>query len=660
MTAKTAPYGSWRSPLTARQLACDTLSFGHVAFDGEAANAASLPRGPRLDPIGDTVYWSESRPREGGRQTLMRWHAGRAEEILPPPWSARTRAHEYGGGAFTVAQGVVYFTHNADQRIYAFRPGDTPRALTPESPARYADLLVDVRRQRLIAVAELPMGGREPVASLVSVPLQGGLPVTLVEGEDFYSSPALSADGRSLAWLSWNHPAMPWDGTRLWLAELDAEGRPQGARCIAGESQESIFQPQFGLGGELYFAGDRSGWWNLYCYRDGHAEPMCPRAAEFGLPQWQFGMSTFAVSGPELVCAYNERGQWSLARLETASGRFKPYSLPFTEFSAVRAAGRQAVFVAASPRQMPVLAQLDLDTGRFAVIRESAAALLADEDISVAEAVSYPVSGGGQVHGFFYPPRNHGYRAPDGELPPLLVLSHGGPTAATGSGLNPRIQYFTTRGFAVLDVNYRGSTGYGRAYRKQLDGLWGVADVEDCVAGARWLAAQGRVDGKRMVIRGSSAGGYTTLCALTFHDCFAAGASYYGISDLEALARDTHKFEKHYLDRLVGPWPAAAARYRERSPIHHTERLRTPVIFLQGREDKVVPPDQTERLAAALRLRGVPVSVVMFDNEAHGFRRAENIERALEAEYIFYSRVLTFSPAGDFPPLTIENLSPGP
>lgn len=642
MTIKTAVFGNWHSPLSAREIAGEVVSFGHVAVDG------------------DTPYWSESRPREGGRQTLMRWRGGRAEEILPAPWSARSRAHEYGGGAFAVADGVVYFCHNADQRIHAFRPGEEPRALTPESATRYADVLVDVHRPRLIAVAEIPAGDREPSASLVSVSLHGGAPEALAEGEDFYSSPALSVDGQSLAWLSWNHPAMPWDGTRLWLADLDAEGRPRDARCIAGGEQDSVFEPQFGPNGELYFVSDRSGWWNLYRYRDGRTEPLCPRAAEFGLPQWQFGMSTYAVAGPDLVCAFTEHGQWSLARLETASGRLEPYPLPFTDINAVRVAGRQAVFIAASPRQMPALVSFDLDTGQPTVLRESASTSLNGEDISAAEAVSYPTRGGQVAHGFFYPPRHHRYRAPAGERPPLLVLLHGGPTAATGSGLNPRIQYFTTRGFAVLDVNYRGSTGYGRAYREQLDGQWGVADVEDCVAGACWLAAQGRVDGKRMVIRGSSAGGYTTLCALTFHECFAAGASYYGISDLEALARDTHKFEKHYLERLVGPWPARAARYRERSPIHHSERLRSPVIFFQGREDKVVPPDQTELLAAALRRRGIPVAVIVFDNEAHGFRRAENIERALEAEYFFYSRVLGFTPADDFPPLVIENLSSTP
>lgn len=657
MTATTAPYGSWRSPLSARQLAGETISFGHVAFDG------------------DMLYWSESRPREGGRQTLMRWREDRAEEILPAPWSARTRAHEYGGGAFTVAEGVVYFCHNADQRIHAFRPGEAPRALTPESTTRYADLLVDARRQRLIAVSETAAGGHESRASIVAVPLAGGAPVALVEGEDFYSSPVVSADGRSLAWLSWNHPAMPWDGTRLWLARLDEAGRPQDVRGIAGSEREgangpslartprldpipeSVFQPQFGPDGTLYFASDRSGWWNLYCYRSGRVEALHPRAAEFGLPQWQFGMSTCAVAGPELVCAFSEHGQWSLAGVNTVTGRFESCPLPYTEISAVRASGRQAVFIVASPQQMPALVSFDLDTGRHTVLRESASTSLADDDISVAEPVSYPTPGGMEAHGFFYPPRNHRYRAPAGERPPLLVLSHGGPTAATGSGLNPRIQYFTTRGFAVLDVNYRGSTGYGRAYREQLDGQWGVVDVEDCTTGARWLAAQGRVDGRRMVIRGSSAGGYTTLCALTFHGCFAAGASYYGISDLEALARDTHKFEKHYLDRLVGPRPAQAARYRERSPIHHAERLRTPVIFFQGREDKVVPPDQTERLASVLRRRGIPVATVMFDNEAHGFRRAENIERALEAEYFFYARVLGFTPADDLPAVTIDNLS---
>jgi len=641
MTKITAPYGCWRSPLTARQLAGETISFGHLAFDR------------------DIPIWSESRPREGGRQTLMRWHNGRAEEILPAPWNARSRAHEYGGGAFAVADGVVYFCHNLDQRIYAFRPGETPRALTPESTTRYADLLVDVRRARLIAVAETAAGGHEPKAAVIAIPLSGGAPVTLVDGEDFYSSPALSPDGQRLVWLSWNHPAMPWDGTRLWMASLDTAGRPLKARSIAGSERESIFQPQFGPDGELCFVSDRSGWWNLYREHDGHVTPRCLREAEFGLPQWQFGMSTWAIAGQELVCACSERGQWRLARLNPDSRRLESFPLPYTEISAVRASGRRAIFIAASPHHAPALVQLDLESGVHTVLRESSDVLLAEEDIAPAEAVSYPAGAGTVAHGFFYLPRNHRFKPPAGDLPPLLVLSHGGPTAATGSGFNPRIQYFTTRGFAVLDVNYRGSTGYGRAYREQLDGQWGVADVEDCAAGAAWLAGQDRVDGKRLVIRGSSAGGYTTLCALTFQERFAAGASYYGISDLESLARDTHKFEKHYLDKLVGPWPAQAARYRERSPIHHSDRLRSPVIFFQGREDKVVPPDQAERLAAALRRRKIPVALMVFDNEAHGFRRAENIERALEAEYLFYSRILGFAPADELPPLIIDNLPLG-
>jgi dipeptidyl aminopeptidase/acylaminoacyl peptidase len=640
MTVTPAAGGSWRSPLSARRIAGDTVSFGHVAFDH------------------DDLYWSESRPREGGRQTVMRRREGRAEEILPAPWSARSRVHEYGGGAFAVFDGVVYFCHHPDQRVYAFRAGETPRPLTPEGPRRYADLRVDAGRRRLIAVSEMTGGEGGPRASVVAIPLAGGEPVTLIEGEDFYASPVLSADGARLAWLSWNHPAMPWDGARLWLAGIDGQGRPRDARLVAGGETESVFQPRFGAGGELYFASDRDGWWNLYRRRDGGAEPLCPRAAEFGLPQWQFGMSTYAVADRELVCAFSEHGQWALWRVRPGQQGGEPIPLPFTEITALRARGRTAAFLAASPAQAQSLVELDLDSGRYRVLRESAPSLLAAEDISVAEPVSFPTTGDASAHGFFYPPRNRDYALPGTGRPPLLVLAHGGPTAATGSGLNPRLQYFTTRGFAVLDVNYRGSTGYGRAYRQALDGQWGIADVEDCVAGARWLAAQGRVDGKRMVMRGSSAGGFTTLCALTFHDCFAAGASYYGIGDLETLATGTHKFEQHYLDRLVGPWPAAAARYRARSPIHQADRLRTPVIFFQGREDKVVPPDQAERLAAVLRARKIPVAQVVFDDEAHGFRRAANIERALEAEYAFYARVLGFAPADELPPLAIENLPP--
>ncbi len=639
-----APYGSWKSPVTADLIVSETIGLGGLALDGA------------------DIYWTEVRPTEGGRAVIVRRTPdGQTRDVNPAPFNARSRVHEYGGGAYTVHDGTVYFVNFTDQRIYRQTPGAEPRPLTPAGPMRYADLVVDATRGRLLCVREDHTDDRPAavVNTLVSVPLAGGESEgqVLVAGNDFYSTPRLSPDGSRLAWLTWNHPNMPWDGTELWVAPVQPDGTLGPAERVAGGSEESIFQPEWSPAGVLHFVSDRTGWWNLYRLRDGQVEPLHSMEAEFGLPLWQFGMATYGfASANEIVCLYTTEGVWHLARLDTATGAFTAVETPYTALAGIHVAPGQAVLGSASPTEASALRRLDIATGRWQTLRRSSAVTVDPGYISPAEPVEFPTEGGLTAHGLFYAPRNRDYTAPEGERPPLLVLSHGGPTSATGGALNLSIQFWTSHGIAVLDVNYGGSTGYGRPYRERLNGQWGVVDMNDCANGARYLAAQGRVDGARMAIAGGSAGGYTTLCALTFRDTFKAGASHFGVSDLEALATDTHKFESRYLDRMVGPYPERRALYVERSPIHFTERLACPVIFFQGLEDRVVPPNQAELMVAALRAKGLPVAYVAFEGEGHGFRRAENIKRALESELYFYSRVFGFPLAEPIAPVAIENL----
>ena len=636
-----APHGSWKSPITSDLVVAAAVKLGQVALDGEQ------------------VFWTEMRPAEGGRYVVVRRSPdGRTADVTPPSFNARTRVHEYGGGAALVADGTIYFSNWEDQRIYRQGPGERPRPITPEGALRYADGVVDRRRGRLICVREDHTAAGEPANTLVGLDLDGGGAAhVLVSGNDFYASPRLSPGGSQLAWLTWNHPNMPWDGTELWVGELRADGSLGGAERVAGGVDESIFQLEWSPDGVLYFVSDRTGWWNLYRRRDGRVEPVVEMEAEFGRPQWLFGMSTYAFASPgRIICTYTRQGAWRLASLDVATGELGLIETPYTEIEYVRAAPGRAVFLAGSPAEPASVVQLDLATGQFDVLRRSSQVAVAPGYLSSPRAIEFPTESGLTAHGFFYAPKNVDYAAPPGERPPLLVLSHGGPTSARFGTLDPGIQYWTSRGIAVLDVNYGGSTGYGRAYRQRLEGQWGVVDVDDCVNGARYLAGQGEVDGDRLIIRGGSAGGYTTLCALTFRHAFKAGASYYGISDLEAMAQETHKFESRYLDRLVGPYPERKDLYRERSSIHFTDRLSCPVIFFQGLEDQVVPPNQAESMVEALRARGLPVAYVPFEGEQHGFRRAENIKRALDAELYFYSRVFGFELADPVEPVPIENL----
>ncbi len=636
------PYGSWRSPISSDLIVQGAIGLKSTALDG-----------------GD-AYWLEGRPGEGGRSVLVRRSPdGTTKDVNPQPLNARTRVHEYGGGDFLVHDGTVFFSNFDDQRLYSVSPGGEPEPLTAEPDRRYADMAMDRAGNRLISIREDHAGSGEPVNELVGIDLTSGAEQVLVSGNDFYSSPRPSPDGQSLAWLAWNHPNMPWDGTELWVADLDEDGMPTAAEQVSGGPDESVFQPEWSPDGTLHFVSDRTGWWNLYRVGGGAVEPLCPMEAEFGLPQWAFGMSTYAFLSPtRIVCALIERGVFRLAVLDTASGELAEIETPYSTIGSLRSepATGTVLFLAGSATEPSSVVRLDAASGEREVLRRSSDLEVDQGYLSVPETVEFPTEGGLTAQGFFYPPANRDYAAPEGELPPLLVHSHGGPTAMTTAALGLGTQYLTSRGFAVLDVNYGGSTGYGREYRQRLDGMWGVVDVDDCANGATCLAEKGLVDGGRLLIAGGSAGGYTTLCALAFREVFAAGASHYGVSDAEALAEETHKFESRYLERLIGPYPERADLYRERSPIHHTEGLSCPVVFFQGLEDEVVPPNQAVTMFEALKDKGLPVAYVPFEGEQHGFRRAENIKRALEGELFFYSRVFGFDLADDVEPLRIENL----
>ena len=642
---KIAPYGSWKSPITSDLIVEGTVGLSQPTLDG------------------DDIYWMEMRPKEAGRNVIIKRNAtGSSVDVNQPPFNARTRVHEYGGGDYSVSKGLVCFSNFSDQRLYRQDgPDAMPQALTAPGEMRYADSCMDQARARLICVREdHTRADVEAVNSIVSVSLEPGDDhgTVLVEGNDFYSTPRLSPDGSQLAWLTWNHPNMPWDGCELWVGEFAEDGNLSSTRWVAGGAAESIFQPEWSPEGVLYFASDRSGWWNLErITADGGIERVCQSKAELGMPQWVFAMSAYAFASPEtIVCSHIDQGVSTFATIDTNTGKLTPIDCPYTDIQFLRAANGYAVFRGGSPTDVGAIVKFDLKTGQFETLRKSNDRETYPQYFSVPRAIEFPTEGNLTAHGFFYPPQNPDYRAPDSEKPPLIVKSHGGPTSAASTALSLSIQYWTSRGFAVLDVNYGGSTGYGRQYRERLNKKWGIVDVDDCVNGARYLAERGEVDGNRLIITGGSAGGYTTLGALTFRKVFKAGASHFGISDLESMARDTHKYESQYLTALLGPYPERKDIYYDRSPINFPERLSCPVIFFQGLEDKVVPPDQAETMVDAIRGKGIPVSYVAFAGEQHGFRQAKNIKRALDGELYFYSKVFRFALAEPVEPVEIENL----
>jgi dipeptidyl aminopeptidase/acylaminoacyl peptidase len=638
------PYGSWKSPITSDLIVTGSIGLSQPSIDG------------------DDLYWIEIRPTEGGRSVIVRQEAsGTISEVNPAPLNSRTRVHEYGGGDYAVGRGAVYFSNFSDQRVYRSLGGAAPEPLTPPAEMRYADFIVDEARRRLLCVREdHSVAGNEAVNTIASLSLDGDGTTgqVLASKNDFYSSPRLSPDGSKLAWLTWNHPNMPWDGCELWVGTFGAGSFLTTSARIAGGVEESIFQPEWSPDGELYFVSDRSGWWNLYrTNSEGLIESVCEMEAEFGVPQWVFGLSTYAFeTDTRIVCSYVRDGVSNLALINTQTSELVRIDCPYSDVRYVRAVPGQVVMRAGSPLEAGSLVKFDLENRNFEVIRRSSSLEIDAGYLSPPIPVEFPTENGLTAHAFYYPPKNWDYSAPENERPPLLVESHGGPTSAALTAMSLGIQYWTSRGIAVLDVNYGGSTGFGRAYRERLKGKWGIVDVDDCANGARYLVGQGEVDGDRLMITGGSAGGYTTLCALTFRDTFSAGASHYGVSDAEALAKETHKFESRYLDGLMGPYPEKREVYFARSPINFAERLSCPVIFFQGLEDKMVPPNQAEAMVEILRRKGIAVAYLAFAGEQHGFRQAKNIKRALDGELYFYSRVFGFELAEAVEPVMIDNL----
>ncbi len=627
------PYGAWPSPLGVDEALAESISLSEPWVDG------------------DDVTWVEGRPAEGGRAVLVRRVAdGTTVDLTPAPFNVRSRVHEYGGGVYTVAGGTIVFSNATDGRLYRLDPGVAePVPITPEGPWRYADLRFDAVRRRFLAVREDHGVEGQPRAAIVAVPLDGDAPpVVLVEGPDVLAAPRPSPDGASLVWLEWDHPDMPWDATRLRLAAVNADGTLERSDLAAGGPDESIVQPQWSPDGVLHLVSDRSGWWNLYRLVEGpRLEPIAPMEAEFADPAWLFDRSSYAfLPDGSIVATARRDGQDHLIHVEP--GRLVgEVATPYTEFGGLRVAGETVVAIVGSPIEPPALATFDPVTLEpSGILRRSSALSLDPAWVSRPGSITFPTTGGREAHALYYPPTNPEVSPPPDERPPLVVLSHGGPTANAQTALDAEVQFLTTRGIAVVDVDYGGSTGDGRAYRQQLDGGWGVVDVDDCVAAARFLVERGDVDPDRLAIQGSSAGGYTTLAALAFRDVFAAGISKYGIGDLETLARDTHKFESRYGDRLIGPYPAMAERYRQRSPVHYLDEVSCPVLVLQGLEDRVVPPSQAEAVVAALAANGIPHAYLAFEGEGHGFRGELAQRASLTAELAFLGAVFGFEPAG--------------
>jgi len=641
MTRKTAPYGSWRSPITAEFITTGVTGLSALTSEGDA------------------LYWLESRPAEAGRSTLMTSRDGVIRELTPAPYNVRSRVHEYGGGAYLATANGIYFVNFSDQNLYRTDlDGTAPTPITVgTAETRYADLVYDEKRARLIAVMERP-GANEPENCLVAIDVATGVVADLARGHDFYAAPRIAPGGAQLCFLSWDHPNMPWDGTQLHVGAFDANGLLVDDTIVAGGAAEAIVQPEWVSAERIVFASDQSGFWNLYSYDASGIYCIYADAAEYAAPAWSFGARHFAALGPRhLVAQRVHNGAASLSIIDIDQGIASPLASDWHVFDALTVSGHRIYCIAGRSDRLQAITWLDPVSDATGIVVDSGRLAVDTSWFSTPENLEYPTRDGQVAHAYFYPPHNPEFTAAPTELPPLLVTSHGGPTAAAQRSINFRIQYYTSRGWAVVDVNYGGSSGFGRAYRSRLDGNWGIVDVHDCEDAVAHLARAHRIDPNRVAIRGGSAGGYTTLAALTFGEAFRAGASHYGIGDLEALARDTHKFESRYLERLIGPYPQARDVYVARSPIHHVERLTCPVVFFQGLEDRIVPPNQAQAMVDALRRKRLPVAYVPFAGEQHGFRQADNIKRALEGEYLFFARVFGFDPADTLPELPIENLA---
>lgn len=638
----TMPYGSWKSPISTELITRNMIELDNLVLNGK------------------DLYWIEGIPAEAGRNTVMTQDAeGTIIELTPAPFNVRTRVHEYGGAPFVVHGPHLYFSNFEDNLLYVRKEDGSITALTNDSNLRYADAAVDALHGRLYWIREdHAKSAIFAETSLVAMDLDGQNEKIIASGNDFYSSPRISPNSKQLAYVTWNHPNMPWDETELWLADLTEDGSIANEKRIAGGPGESVIQPVWSPDGSLYFLSDQTNWWNIMRWSGDKTEAVCPLEAEFGSPSWIFGRSDYAfIDETTIIAAYTENGIRKLSAINVQNGTISRVETPFSSFSFIQSNGKELAFIAASPTLFPRIVRLDPKEAQIKEVRLASTLSLDENYLSWPEPINFPTAGGNIAYAIYYRPKNRDFTAPADEKPPLLVHVHGGPTSSSDTSLDlASTQYWTSRGFAVVDVNYGGSTGYGREYRERLKGNWGIVDVEDCANAVRYLIAQGEVDGSRVAIAGGSAGGYTTLASLVFTDIYTAGASYFGLSELEIFAQETHKFESRYLDGLVGPYPEAKAVFYERSPVNYTDQLACPVIFFQGLDDKIVPPNQAELMVEALKANGLPVAYLTFEGEGHGFRMDQTIKRATEAELYFYSKVFGFTPADAIEPVPIDNL----
>jgi len=636
----TSPYGSWKSPITSDLIVQGTLPLVNTNFEGH------------------NLYWAEAHPSEAGRNTVMCQSAdGKITELTPAPYNVRTRVHEYGGAPFISNGADLYFSNFEDNLLYLYHEGKI-RSLTSDSNRRYADAVVDKLRNRMYWIREdHSKSAIFAETTIVAMDLDGRNERIIVSGNDFYSNPRISPDGKQLAYLTWNHPNMPWDETELWVAEINDDGTLSNPKMAAGGAGESVIQPVWSPSGVLYFVSDRTNWWNIMRFKGNEVEAVYSLDAEFGSPSWVFGISDFDfINDTTIIAAYTQNGARNLSKIDVENGVLTPLNIGFTQFSSIASNGTDIAFIAASPTEFPRVIRMNAETCHPEVIKASSELSVDEQYLSLPESIEYPTEGNKTAYAIYYRPKNPDFSAPADEKPPLLVHVHGGPTSASSSTLSLSTQYWTSRGFAVVDINYGGSTGYGREYRDRLKGNWGVVDVQDSANAVRYLIEKGEVDQNRVAIAGGSAGGYTTLASLVFTDVYKAGASHFGLSELEVFAGETHKFESRYMDGLLGSYPEAKEIYYKRSPINFTNQLSCPVIFFQGLDDKIVPPNQAELMVEALKKKGLPVAYIAFEGEGHGFRMAQNIKRSLDGEFYFYSRVFGYEPADEIEPVSIENL----